>query len=484
MKRRGVVVAVVYGLFLMALALPEALVFLPSDPALQFPALYYMLGKEPFAWVWFGILVGGAATLLLLPVDTSGRLARPKRHLWVAAVWVGGAAMLLMWAAAYSLLVGVFGDNAPVGNRPLSVALLIASWTAWTAVFYRYARGAEDAFNRATTWLLKGSVLELLIAVPSHIIVRRRDDCCAPMASSVGIATGIAVMLLSFGPGVLLLYRRRIQQRAAASSTKPVKHAVVAFMLLCAPLPAAAQLAASTERGRSFPRIDVTYSLAGFRLQNLSNVYNLTSTCQRPGEFTNCRRLPAPADTWGGERQAGAMQIGAGFYWSPQWKTEAAVAWTESGRGGRRMNLYDEEAIYTPSSTTYVYLFHNYDVRRTMISQVYQFRAAKRWRPFVGVALGIDREERFDSRTESVEAARGEAERQRAIAAGVLFGGSLASDVDLLPTSFAPPVTATHVHAVGRAGMKYGWKRLFVTAEAQIGVRVVPVSAGLGVDLF
>ena len=235
---------------------------------------------------------------------------------------------------------------------------------------------------------------------------------------------------------------------------------------------------------RAFPRVDVTFSLAGFRLQDLSDVYNLTSTCQRPGEFTNCQRLPAPADPWGGERLTAARQIGAGIYWSARWKTEAAVAWTESGRGGPRVNLYDEEAIFTPAATTYVYLFHNYDVRRTMVSQAYQFRPGKRWHPFVGIAVGIDREKRFDSRTESVEAPRGEIERQALIAQGVLFGGTLATAVDQFPTSFPPPVTTTHVHAFGRAGIKYGWKRLFVSAEAQLGARVLPVSAGLGVDLF
>jgi hypothetical protein len=46
--------------------------------------------------------------------------------------------------------------------------------------------------------------------VPCHIVVRRRHDCCAPMITSFGIATGIAVMLLSFGPSVLLLYKKRL----------------------------------------------------------------------------------------------------------------------------------------------------------------------------------------------------------------------------------------------------------------------------------
>ena len=57
----------------------------------------------------------------------------------------------------------------------------------------------------------------LLIVVPSHVIVRRRGDCCAPVVTSFGIVTGIAIMLLSFGPGILLLYKKRLDAYKARS---------------------------------------------------------------------------------------------------------------------------------------------------------------------------------------------------------------------------------------------------------------------------
>jgi hypothetical protein len=94
-----------------------------------------------------------------------------------------------------------------------------ALWLLWGIVFYFYFRNSSAVTTRAVTWLLRGSVLELLIAVPCHVIVRRRHDCSAPIATSFGITTGVAVMLFAFGPSVLLLYKKRLDGYAARAST-------------------------------------------------------------------------------------------------------------------------------------------------------------------------------------------------------------------------------------------------------------------------
>src|SRR5262249_31398489 len=83
-------------------------------------------------------------------------------------------------------------------------------WIVWSFVFYSQTRNTENPSSRSLSWLLKGSILEFLIAVPCHVIVRRRDECCAPIATSLGMCTGLAIMLLAFGPSVLLLYKQRL----------------------------------------------------------------------------------------------------------------------------------------------------------------------------------------------------------------------------------------------------------------------------------
>jgi hypothetical protein len=40
--------------------------------------------------------------------------------------------------------------------------------------------------------------------------VRQRGDCSAPILTGWGIVTGIAVMLLCFGPGILALYKKKL----------------------------------------------------------------------------------------------------------------------------------------------------------------------------------------------------------------------------------------------------------------------------------
>ncbi|PYU02247.1 MAG: hypothetical protein DMG38_00900 [Acidobacteria bacterium] len=92
------------------------------------------------------------------------------------------------------------------------------AWAFWGIVFYLFLRNSSTVVDRIVSWLLRGSVLELLVAVPCHVIVRRRHECSAPMVTSFGIVTGIAIMLLSFGPGVLFLYRKRLDTYASRSS--------------------------------------------------------------------------------------------------------------------------------------------------------------------------------------------------------------------------------------------------------------------------
>jgi hypothetical protein len=49
----------------------------------------------------------------------------------------------------------------------------------------------------------------LLIAVPTHIVARCRDYCCAGFMTFLGLTMGVSVMLFAFGPALLFLFAER-----------------------------------------------------------------------------------------------------------------------------------------------------------------------------------------------------------------------------------------------------------------------------------
>ena len=75
--------------------------------------------------------------------------------------------------------------------------------------------------NRLTKWLIRGSILELLVAVPSHVIVREREYCCAGFITFWGIVTGVSVMLLAFGPAVFFLFAKRFGRLKPKAENEP-----------------------------------------------------------------------------------------------------------------------------------------------------------------------------------------------------------------------------------------------------------------------
>lgn len=221
MKRWGIVITAFYAAFVVLLLLPAGGVLIDGTNASDFLQAYRRsLDFHKWAWpVWLyvGMLVAGQALLLFLSVDTSWRHAKPRQHIALTAAFASFFMALLVGSAVYSLDATLAGKNASYlagGSDERVISILLAIWVGlwifWGAVFYRYYRGSPDIVSTMVAWLLKGSVLELLVSVVCHVIVRQRGDCSAPAVTGFGIVTGIAIMLLSFGPGVLALYKKRL----------------------------------------------------------------------------------------------------------------------------------------------------------------------------------------------------------------------------------------------------------------------------------
>ncbi len=208
MKRWAVLVVALYFLILVVLTAPLILVaFYPLSSAHD--------AFSPFSnwmyWAGLGVMVLAQGVMLLVPVDLArGRPVAQRPVFWTilaSGLMVG----LLGFGAAISIDEFIRKGNADPFHPPFPWVVLALLWVIWTIVFHRTGRSADamDRVTRQCRYLLKGSILELLIAVPTHIVARARDYCCAGVMTFFGIVFGVAVMLISFGPGVFFLFVAR-----------------------------------------------------------------------------------------------------------------------------------------------------------------------------------------------------------------------------------------------------------------------------------
>ncbi len=222
MRKWGIVISVFYAVIVVGLLAPAGLRLAMAGSDAPF---FKTLGDMYTEWLVSAaivVVISGQAILLFLSVDTSQKRLKPRTHLAVSVVAGSMLFALLTFAAISAAGAGAAGDKFidRFWDTEMEVVwIFLAFWLVWGVLFYLYFRNSAAVTTRIVSWLLKGSVLELLIAVPCHVIVRRRGDCSAPVATSFGIVTGIAVMLLSFGPSVLLLYKKRLD----SYSTNPTK---------------------------------------------------------------------------------------------------------------------------------------------------------------------------------------------------------------------------------------------------------------------
>lgn len=192
----------------------------------EFHWKYYadMFNFKPHDAGYFWLILGGLgllqAALLVVPVRIEGYKHVTTRHV----VWtiLAGAVSLILLAGTCVLAIGVVLEHHP--NPSMIKLAMIGTgffWAFWTLMFWLYAwRKSKSLMARMVNYLLLGSILELLIAIPSHIYVRSRHECCADMITMLGLASGIAIGLLAFGPAVFALFVRRVKNHRCNRAAK------------------------------------------------------------------------------------------------------------------------------------------------------------------------------------------------------------------------------------------------------------------------
>jgi hypothetical protein len=254
MKRWGALTVLLYAVALLLLTAPVLLDAFgdwgkngPGISLQEIGAVYRHWGY----WLWLAVLLAGQALLLLLPIRIAERRLPARRPLKIPVIVGAFFLANLFIAGVFSVLCAIFRDGAfdlldllsfsttfkalsangsssGWGDVCGAILTLVGFWIIWAVVFRSFAKldDPDALLKRITRWLLRGSILELLVAVPSHIIVHRRDDCCAPIGTFWGIVTGISVMLLCFGPSVFFLFVercQRLQPKSPDAATEPVQ---------------------------------------------------------------------------------------------------------------------------------------------------------------------------------------------------------------------------------------------------------------------
>lgn len=216
-KSWALLVAVMYFFALVAVTWPALVIaFVPGQQPgrLAEPSTWaYVYLKWPY-WMFIAVLVLFQVALLKVPVGIADRRPVTRRTLLLPVIVTGLMLGLLVVGALFSIIEFIRQKktvDALGGDFPW---ILIAGgliWALWTLIFFHLSRNEnpKDVISQQCRIMLKGSILELLIAVPTHIIARSRDYCCAGFMTFLGITLGLAVMLISFGPGVFFLFQER-----------------------------------------------------------------------------------------------------------------------------------------------------------------------------------------------------------------------------------------------------------------------------------
>ncbi len=154
------------------------------------------------------------AVLLLIPVRTGLRRFIPKRSIKLFIFYSGFFVILLVAACVVNLLL-MYNEELGMKSLAMVPIVLTVIWLFWglVIIFYYRVKDQDNAFRHTMDAVFKASIAETLIAIPTHIITRQREDCCAPYVSMVGIITGCVIFLFAFGPGALILYRIRFKKK-------------------------------------------------------------------------------------------------------------------------------------------------------------------------------------------------------------------------------------------------------------------------------
>ena len=132
-----------------------------------------------------------------------------KRRLVIPVIIASVMMTVLIVGITLSFVELLFGNPGGWFEYFLWTVIVI-NWLVWSVIFFIWGTKTEryKTLRNFISTMLAGSLLSLMVSIPSHIIVSRRPGCFVGLATGSGIISGIFVMLWAFGPGIILLFLR------------------------------------------------------------------------------------------------------------------------------------------------------------------------------------------------------------------------------------------------------------------------------------
>jgi len=164
-------------------------------------------------WALLVILVLFVCQLIMLmaPIKDAGPGDFKKRNIWTTIIFTSLSLALLAAAVVCCICVTLIGDKRdPIVF--LGTIGFVTSWIFWALVFRKHFEqsvNVRKTVHGCSRMLFAGSILEWIVALGSHMVVRWRGDCSSPVVTAVALSLGTAIAFLSFGPGLFYYFLER-----------------------------------------------------------------------------------------------------------------------------------------------------------------------------------------------------------------------------------------------------------------------------------
>ena len=179
--------------------------------------------NEKLFWPLFLLTVTVISQVLLIFGAGTVNLCTPVRPRRLVLPVIVAALMMtvLVGALCFCLIELLYLDDKKWSVYAFWIIVGL-SWILWSAVFFIRYRDTEryKILRNLVAALIAGSLIELFVAIPSHVIVSKRPGCFVGIGTGLGIISGIFVMLWAFGPGVILLFLRERRKAELQRSGK------------------------------------------------------------------------------------------------------------------------------------------------------------------------------------------------------------------------------------------------------------------------